>query len=1351
MSHRSFGRFLGLLFIGGSLIFSAVAEAATPVLISAVSRKLHNLPVVGLTPFDIPLTPTPNIAIECRAVAGFSGSLTLIMTFDQPVVAAASTVTITGKVGATVTAPVFSGNTVSMTVGGLVDQNTYTVTVNNVAAADASGTLASASVPFRNLLGDINSSGTTNITDVAIVKSQINLPVTAANFRCDVNTNGLITVSDVAQVKLRANLSVAGGAWVNTAPTVSTIADQAATSGVTAAPVGFTVSDLESPAELLYVTPVSSNQTLLPDANIVIGGTGTSRTITVAPAGGQVGSCQVNLLVSDGILNTVTSFNVTVTAASTLYIATLTPEANHPSTGAGTATLQVAADGTQAVLRFQYSNLTSPKVSEHLHHGGPGVDGPIIFDIDTPSPPSPPTPQADGSYLWVFDPAGIPTPSQIVSEIAAGNYYINVHTVNFAGGEIRGQFNYAAGSQVFTPPAPAPPQPALAPTANDISRFLTQATFGPMLSDLGSTAAIVTANTLTNGNTNSYDAWLNNQFSTPTTSIYGNQASANNPLWTVTARLKTELNNMSPDRVVEAWWHNSLTAPDQLRQRVAFAYSEIFVVSSADDATNGQPLGIANYHDLLANDAFANFRTILNDVTFNPIMGQYLSMRGNNKQTLPARPNENYAREIMQLLTIGLNLLQPDGSLKLDATGLPIPCYNQSVIEGFAQLFTGYDIDGTTAHLPAIDVVQQLITNTAGTANTLATYNNFYHVPMAPTSTGQNHSYYQKDLLSYSGNYTIPAGSGGDRYFIADIAPGSQTVVGTNDELKRGLDNVFGHPNVGAFISRQLIQRLVGSTPSPAFVYRVAGVFNDDGSAGHVRGNMQAVIKAILTDYEARAPQSDAHPLTRNPGYGHLREPVLRLSAAIRGFHPVTLSGYSKVSPTDSQLSQSPYRAPTVFNFFPPDYSDPGVVAAAYLSSPELLIANENTNVNYINSVYAGIYNAGVSTNAFGYGPSWPGSDVISHLETMDGFNLINTTTQGASPSATATNTVGLAVGQTVHGAGILPGTTVNAIAPNILISLSHNAVATNANVSLTLGAQVITGATTNNSINVVVPGSTTGLAIGQVVTGTGIAGGTVIASIATAPSAVLTLSQSATLSATSPLLYGTQVVVANTLIGLPTVSVLSTNGLAPGQAVSGVGIPFLSYIVSVDSGTSTVVLSQNATATGTGINLLYSSFPSEVQLGDAVDISTSPPLVSTPAAASQYGLLDRLNYQFMGGSMPVAMKTRIATYVNTQIPRVAPTTVTIVLSGNVTVTNVNASLSINGVPVTCGTTNGSANVAAPIGTANLAIGQSVTGAGIAAGTTIANLVASNNAIALARARAAANLVIGSSQFSTEK
>jgi uncharacterized protein (DUF1800 family) len=446
------------------------------------------------------------------------------------------------------------------------------------------------------------------------------------------------------------------------------------------------------------------------------------------------------------------------------------------------------------------------------------MTGPIIYDIDNPSLPSPPTQQADGSYLWIFDqsPTANPTATQITDGIAGALYYINIHTANFPNGEIRGQFYPATGSQTFTPPAAPAAQPQASPTTYDVSRFLTQATFGPSLSDINSTLSVVTANTLTNGNTNSYDAWLNSQFAQPMTPVYGDPNNVSDPVWTIKARVKTEYQiNNNPDRVVEAWWHNAITAPDQLRQRVALAYSEIFVISSVDDNINYQSPGIASYHDMLAADAFVNFRTILNDVTLNPMMGQYLSMRGNNKQTLPAKPNENYAREIMQLFSIGLNMLQPDGTLKLDATSLPIPTYNQSVIEGFAQVFTGYDANFNNTTVPPVDVLLQY--TTAGTApNAAGAFYNYYHQPMAPTSNGSNHSYYEKDLLDYTGSYSVPATDpSSDQFYIPATSSGSQSTASTNSDLQQALDNIFNHPNVGPFICRELIQRLVGSIRLP--------------------------------------------------------------------------------------------------------------------------------------------------------------------------------------------------------------------------------------------------------------------------------------------------------------------------------------------------------------------------------------------------------------------------------------------------------------------------------------------------------------------------------------------------------
>jgi uncharacterized protein (DUF1800 family) len=1237
-------------FLAALTTCAAVIEvrAAAPVLTSAVSRRTHT----GVGDFDVtlPLVATSTGAgIECRQLTG----LRIVLTFDQPIMAASSTYTLTNDAtnsttGLTANNPVYTGNTLTLNVSGMADATTYRVTVTNIAAADNSGTLASAVVFFRTLLGDANGNGQVTVADIAMIKANNGQALTLFNFRSDLNCNGAITVADTAQVKARSGGSVIGGATTNTPPTIGTIPDQTATADQASTPVGFAVGDAETPAAALAVKATSSDQNLLPDANITLGGSGASRTISVTPNPNVSGSCQVTVTVTDGLASTSTVFNVSSTPAATLYIAILTPEHGHPSSGTGTATLQVNAAGTQAVLRFQYGNLTSPKVAEHLHHGSPGVDGPIIYDIDNPAPPSPPTQQADGSYLWIFDPNGTPTPADIVSEIAAGNYYMNVHTANYPDGEIRGQFNLAQGSQTFTPPPYVAPPAETPRTLSDTARFLQQATFGARLSDINAIVNSVSSTPLTD--------WITAQMAIPATHIYGDgyggmvlttvagansgtilsngQSAVSIPVgstiydptgtipagttvtgtpgtvimfsqnatatvagsvngsgtitggvtvsflpavqrpFTFKARQNLEAGSSSPDRVVESFFGEALNGRDQLRQRVAFAYSQIFVVSSVDDGVNGQPGGLATYHDLLADDAFVNFRQLLKDVTLHPIMGQYLNMRGNVKQTLPAKPNENYAREVMQLFSIGLNLRHPDGTLKLDANALPIACYDQTVIEGFAQVFTGWDLNTTTPR-DAGDVFAML---NSGTPNFLSLNNNDYHRPMKVTAG--NHSVYQKDLLSYTGNYN--PGSP-DRYSIP--ASASQTTTTANAELDQGLDNIFNHPNCGPFICRELIQRLIGSTPSPAYLFRVAQVFANDQYNGSnptdasgnptapigVRGNMAAVIQTILLDSEARSTT-----MLGNPGYGHLREPVLRLTEGIRATHATSGSNYFKVSPTDGSLLQAPYRAPTVFNFYTPDYSDPGAVAAAGLASPELYIANENTNVTYINTVYGGIYNSN----------GWPGGDLTTHLDALDPLVIAN--------------------------AGTFNG---------------------------------------NSQINID-PGTAASLVVGEPVSGPGIAAGTTIVAISNAGTS-LTLSQPATADGAGvSLTFG--FVAATTTVNFTatftSATVTSNVGLVAGQTLSCPNVSPGTYITSVSG--NTIIFSKAALSNGTGVSTTFGyggniqGIQSEAALA-GVAVPTSPPASPSPTIAGQ-SLLERLNMELMGGEMPAAMWTRIATYVNT-------------------------------------------------------------------------------------------------------
>jgi uncharacterized protein (DUF1800 family) len=578
----------------------------------------------------------------------------------------------------------------------------------------------------------------------------------------------------------------------------------------------------------------------------------------------------------------------------TLFIATMTPQGTASSLGNGSASLLLAADGMSAVLRFSYSNLSTPVTGAHIHGpAGPGASGGILFDIDAA------TPAADGSYLWTFVPVGTVSVAQIVDAIRSGLTYINIHTSSYPSGEIRGQFLLAGGALVFTPP-PAPPQlPPGPPTARDAARFLTQATYGPAsLSEISALQA------------QSFDGWLNQQFALPVTShlAYLDAAQAAGE-------------DISSNQVMESTWKQAVQGNDQLRQRVALALSEILVVSDANSDVGNAPYGLASYMDLLERDAFGNYRQLLEDVTLSPTMGVYLNMLGNDKEdpSIGQNPNENYAREILQLFSVGLNQVFPDGTLQLNGNGLPIPTYNQQSVKGFARVFTGWSFGGADTADP--DLFYDPPEN--------------WRIPMAVWP--DHHSDGAKQLLN---GVSTPA------------------AATPQQDLKAALDNIFNHPNVGPFLARLLIQRLVTSNPSPGYVYRVASAFNDNGQG--VRGDMKAVVRAILLDYEARA-----EAVTGNQGFGHLREPIVRMGNLMRAFNASAPSGKLHIwyleDPTWA-LGQNPLRSPTVFNFFKPDYSLPGSVAEAGLVSPEFQILTETTAIGNANMwnwmIYYGYDNA---------------------------------------------------------------------------------------------------------------------------------------------------------------------------------------------------------------------------------------------------------------------------------------------------------------------------------------------------------------------------------------------------------
>lgn len=356
-------------------------------------------------------------------------------------------------------------------------------------------------------------------------------------------------------------------------------------------------------------------------------------------------------------------------------------------------------------------------------------------------------------------------------------------------------------------------------------------------------------------------------------------------------------------------WQQLMTRPDAVRQRLALALSEYFVVSLNGLNFDWTVHGLAGYWDLLGAHAFGNFRQLLEAITLNPAMGYFLSTKGNQKEDSTGRqPDENYAREVMQLFTIGLYQLNPDGTEKRDASGNKIETYTLSDVTNLARVFTGYDFDNS---LPPIMVNSRALLNPE-----------FARRPMKYNAT--RHSTLAASFLGT----TIAANTDG-------------TLA-----LRSALDTLFKHPNVGPFFARQMIQRLVTSQPSPAYVARVAAAFNNNGAG--VRGDLRTVWNAILLDDEARGPAG----LTQ-PGFGKLREPMLRLAQWGRTFGAKSAYGSWKIddlSDAGTQLGQSPLRSPSVFNFFRPGYVPPGTaLAASGTPAPEFQLVSESTVAGYLN------------------------------------------------------------------------------------------------------------------------------------------------------------------------------------------------------------------------------------------------------------------------------------------------------------------------------------------------------------------------------------------------------------------
>ena len=463
----------------------------------------------------------------------------------------------------------------------------------------------------------------------------------------------------------------------------------------------------------------------------------------------------------------------------------------------------------------------------------------------------------------------------------------------------------------------------------DAMRLLRQASFGPTEAETARADAM--------GAT----AWVDDQLAMPATQypdypwVPANRAATcvDNRTPPITAESFCARDNYTLFQLQLEFFRNVLTQPDQLRGRVAFALSQILVTSGVSNARN---YAMRSYQQLLADRALGNFYDLLLAVTLSPVMGDYLDMANNNKANAAAKtePNENYAREILQLFSIGTFLLNPDGTPKRDAAGAPIDSYDQDVIEGFAHVFTGW----TYAPVGGVASRANNPRNYLGT--------------LVPVDA--NHDFAAKELLAGA---TAPAG------------------LDMRQDLEAAHRNIFQHPNVGPFVGRQLIQKLVTSDPSPGYVSRVSAVFDNNGVGQ--RGDLRAVVRAILLDPEARGARKI------DPGYGKLLEPALFLTGIARAANARSDGVYLRAQ--SATLAQNVFYAPSVFNFYSPEYGIPGTT----LLAPEFELLTTSTAIGRANVANGLLFTNAIAPDASVYGATGTQLDLAAYSAVASDANAL--------------------------------------------------------------------------------------------------------------------------------------------------------------------------------------------------------------------------------------------------------------------------------------------------------------------------------------------------------------------------
>jgi len=446
------------------------------------------------------------------------------------------------------------------------------------------------------------------------------------------------------------------------------------------------------------------------------------------------------------------------------------------------------------------------------------------------------------------------------------------------------------------------------PTQAEAARFLLHAQYGANYEDIAKVQ------------TQGFSTWLDNQMAIP----MGQTA------WQWLKAKGYDLINeeqlfFSDQPCSYMVWYQMMASPDQVRKRFALALSEFFVVSIQGIQLNWPSFAMARYWDILCGNAFGNFRQLLEEITLCQAMGSFLNIQGNQKaEPKTGRvPDENYAREVMQLFSIGLLQLNLDGTPKLGSNGQPLETYTQNDVSNLARVFTGYELDESAGRFTS---------------------------PRPPNFTVLKLEYTLKPLRLNPNRHSPEA-----KVFLGTTIPADTD--GTTS-LKIALDTLFNHPNVGPFFGRQMIQRLVTSNPSPTYVARVASVFNNNGKG--VRGDLGAVLRAILLDDEATGSAS----LNSNT-FGKLREPMIRIAQWARTFKVSSAKGTWKMQGSTysarESIAQNPLTAPSVFNFFRPGYVPPSsALSSTGATAPEFQIVNESTVASYINYLqnilYQGIW-----------------------------------------------------------------------------------------------------------------------------------------------------------------------------------------------------------------------------------------------------------------------------------------------------------------------------------------------------------------------------------------------------------